>query len=145
MSTTYFRLIKAVKNPFVDRRASHGVEQFEWIPEGALLQFNSVIDKIEVGDKVVERERLHSVYWITNDYRKFSIDYSTYKKNQVPFWDVLADPAVSVSSQPESNSEIHFACFEPAIDFYIELLRKNGYTFGQLNSLHDEYAATHYQ
>lgn len=143
MATNYYRLLREIKNPFHDRRAAHGIEQFESIPNKALIQFNYIPEKLEIDGKVQHYERLHSVYWIANDYRKFSIDQSTYKKGSVNFWDVLLN--ASEQSQPDTNSEFHFACDEPAIDFYIQLLRSNGYTFEQLKSLHDKYADEHYE
>lgn len=142
-TTRYFRLKLEVPNPFHDRRSAYSVQSLECFPEAGLLQFNYFPEKVEVNGKIKEYEQLHSVRYIDCDFNSYSIERFVYKKDRLDFWSVLS--ANSEPTTPRNNSEIHVACDNPATNFYIELLRKNGYTFEQLKSLHDEYAKTHYE
>lgn len=142
MRKHYMRTTQTIQNPFHDRRNKFGFSQFSEVPEGSLIQFYYEQEKTEWDGKTVAIERLYAVNILFNGSR-YSVPRFEFKKDtRKDFWEILENN--SVQDEPRSSLEIHQACDEPAIDFYIDLLKKHGYSFTELLALHDVYARAHY-
>jgi len=143
MRKQYLRLTEAIKNPFFDRRTKYGISQFEEVPQGALLQFYYEPHEVEVEGKIKSFERLYSVNAVFNG-SHFSVPRFEFdKKGRLDFWELLEKH--SIKDEPRSAAEIHQACNEPEVYFYVDLLMKAGYSFTELLAMHEAYAELNYK